>query len=123
MALYGSGSGYNQGSVSFKLSRTGNRRVVLRLTGLDDERLERCQLQVVINGTTIFDGPNTFPNVPNTDNGIGGKDRLWGQMTIPIPVSILTTSQSTLILRNATPWEGALGIPYMLINSVEFVEE
>ncbi|HEX2909244.1 MAG TPA: protein kinase [Chloroflexia bacterium] len=121
VALYGSGSNYNEGKVTFKLNSVSNGSMTLRLTGLDDERPAQCGLQVVLNGKTIFDGANTFPKVRDGDNGEGGGDRYWGQMQIPVPPGSLRQGSNDLIIRNTTNWLGYLGIPYMLINSVDFV--
>ncbi|MDB5078177.1 MAG: hypothetical protein JWP00_101 [Chloroflexi bacterium] len=117
-ALYGVGSGFGQGTINFRLDRAPTGKPVLRITGLDDELAAHCNFEVLVNGTPVFNGPNTFPNVPNNDNGVGGGDRYWGDMTIAIPASALKAGQNTLTLRNTTPWRGSLGVPYILINSV-----
>lgn len=121
VALYGSGSDYSQGTVNFTLDKVPGGEVVLEITGLDDERIEHCQFQIILNATTIFDGANTFPNVPDGDNGEGGSSRYWGRMSIPVPANLLKAGQNTLTFRNNTPWNGYLGIPYILINNLRFV--
>ncbi len=121
VSLYGTGSNYEQGTLSFKLDRVADTTILLRLTGLDDERAERCNLQVTLNGVSIFNGPNTFPNAPTNDNGEGGSNRFWGQMIIVLPDNLLKAGTNTLTLRNNTPWAGYLGIPYILISSIEIV--
>ncbi len=121
VALYGAGSDYSQGAVSFRVNTASSGAVQLRITGLDDERAEHCNFQILVNDTEVFAGPNTFPNVSSSDNGVGGEDRYWGQMTVTIPAGVLKVGTNTLTLRNNTPWLGYIGIPYILINSVEFV--
>ena len=118
VALYGAGSGYNEGTVAFDLRGTVSGDVSLVLTGLDDERAERCNLQVLLNGAQVFNGADSFPNTPTTDNGEGGGDRYWGQMRVTIPASALRQGRNTLTLRNTTPWQGSLGIPYILISDL-----
>ena len=66
----------------------------------------------------VFDGADSFPNTPITDNGEGGGDRYWGQMRVTIPASALRQGRNTLTLRNTTPWQGSLGIPYILISDL-----
>lgn len=121
VALYGAGSGYEQGTVTFKLNGTP-RKLNLRLTGLDDERAEHCQFQVLVNDRVVFEGASSFPNTPGNDTGVGGSDRFWGQMSVAIPPEVLKVGNNTVILRNLTPWSGSLGIPYILINTLEFAE-
>jgi hypothetical protein len=120
VALYGAGSDFNQGTVNFRLANATAGKVNLRLSGLDDERTERCNLVVILNGVTIYDDVDAFPQTPNNDNGEGGADRYWGEMTITVPANVLKAGNNTLILRNSTNWLGYLGIPYILINSVSF---
>jgi hypothetical protein len=117
-ALYGAGSDNNQATINFKLDRAPTGKPVLRLTGLDDERAAHCNFEVLVNGVSIFNGPNTFPNVPNTDTGVGGEARYWDDMMLPVPASALKAGSNTILLRNTTPWNGSLGIPYILINTL-----
>lgn len=117
--LYGTGTNYSQGSFAFRATNVPDGALQLAITGLDDERAEHCRLQVVLNGTTIFDAADTFPNTPTSDNGEGGKPRYWGTMTIAVPAGLLREGDNTLVLRNATPGPG-LGIPYILINDIAF---
>lgn len=122
IALYGAGSTYNEGTVNLTAVTipSSDRKIFLVLSGLDDERNERCNLQVLLNGMIIFDGPNTFPNVPNGDNGVGGNERYWGEMSIAVPNNALKAGANTLTVRNTTPSLGYLGPPYMLISAIEF---
>jgi hypothetical protein len=50
---------------------------------------------------------------------VGGQDRHWGQLRLAIPAGALKPGANRLTLRNTTPWEGYLGLPYVLINSAE----
>jgi serine/threonine-protein kinase len=118
VALYGSGSGYEQGTYNFKADSLPAVPVVLTLTGLDDERRENNSMQVILNGTQIYNGPSGFPNVPTSDNGEGGADRYWGQFRINVPANLFNAGTNSLVIRNNTPWQGYLGIPYILINQV-----
>lgn len=117
-ALYGAGSTYNQGTITFNLDKAPTGKPVLKLSGLDDERSARCNFEVLVNGVSVFNRPNTFPNVPGNDTGVGGSDRYWGDMSIPIPAGTLKAGQNTLVLRNNTAWTGQLGVPYILISNI-----
>lgn len=129
-ALYGAGSNYDAGTVRVALTAAQvnsvrGARLFLVLTGLDDERPGNNRTQVLINGTVIFDGPNGFPSVPGGtgDIGVGGASRYWGQMAVEIPDGVLRAGENTLTLRNLAPYEGALGLPYVLINDISFRTE
>lgn len=119
VALYGAGSGYNQGELTFTVEALPGETLTLLLTGLDDERPAQCTLAVLVNGAVILAGPTDFPNVPARDVGVGGADRYWGQMQLLIPAGLLRLGPNTLTLRNMTPGS-TLGVPYILINAIEF---
>lgn len=119
VALYGSGTSYSTGTVNFRAENVPTGELSLVIVGLDDERNERCQLQVVLNGTPIFDAADTFPNTPTNDNGVGGRERYWGQTTIRVPAGLLREGANTLILRNRTPGPN-IGLPYILIADITF---
>jgi len=122
VALYGEGTNYSQGTVSFRANNVPDGTMILTIVGLDDERNDRCRLQVILNGTTVFDAANTFPNTPPNDNGVGGKERYWDGMSIRIPSGVLKNGTNTLVLRNRTPGPN-IGIPYMLISDIGFARE
>lgn len=122
VALYGEGTNYSQGTFSFRANNVPDGTIILTIVGLDDERNDHCRLQVILNGTTIFDGANTFPNTPPNDNGEGGKERYWNEMSIRIPSGVLKNGTNTLVLRNRTPGPN-IGIPYMLISDITFNRE
>lgn len=119
VALYAAQTQYNQGSISFNLDQAPTGNVYLDITGIDDERADHCTLQITLNGTVIFNAADTFPNAPTNDNGVGGADRDWGQMSVPVPANVLSSGSNTLIFSNTTPGSN-IGIPYLLINSFDF---
>lgn len=119
VALYSVGTGYERGTLTFQVATAPTVPLTLLLTGLDDERTAQGTFVITINGVTVFSGPTTFPNAPTNDHGVGGTDRYWGQMQIAIPVGVLKGGKNTLTLENTTAG-GSLGVPYILINTVQF---
>lgn len=117
--LYSVGTGYETGTLTFTLVQAPTGPLTLILTGLDDEVSGTNRLVATLNGVAIFAGPDTFPNTPASDYGVGGVDRYWGEMQLPIPAGVLRAGENTLVLENAAPG-GKLGTPYILINSVQF---
>lgn len=120
VALYGAGSGYDEGVWTFTVEAIPDTPLVLSFIGLDDERPEQATLQVRVNDVTAFAGPTSFPNVPADDNGEAAGDRYWARMNIPIPPGALRIGTNTLTLRNTAPWAGSLTSPYILINDLDF---
>ena len=121
VALYSVGTGYERGTIAFDVPTPPTIPLTLILTGLDDERAAQGTFTVAINDVIIFGGPTGFPNTPTTDHGVGGADRYWGKMEIAVPVGLLRIGSNTLTLENTTPG-GRLGVPYILINAVQFAE-
>ncbi len=117
-ALYGTGSTFDKATITFNLDKAPTGQMVLKITGLDDELAAHCTFQALVNGASVFKGPNTFPTVPGGDTGEGGKDRYWGEMSINVPASALKAGPNTIILSNLDPWKGSLGVPYILINAL-----
>lgn len=118
-ALYGAGSPYSEASTTFQWSATDTGTpLALLIAGLDDERVQFCDWEVALNGVVVYRGPTRLPNAPTNDNGVGGPDRYWGTVRIPLPSGALHSGPNTLTIANLTPWDGFLGIPYILVNEV-----
>ena len=120
VALYSVGTGYERGTLTFQAPAAPTVPLTLLLAGLDDERTAQGTFVVAINGVTVFSGATTFPNAPTDDHGVGGTDRYWGQMRITVPAGVLKAGANTLTLENTTAG-GSIGVPYILINTVQFV--
>lgn len=121
VALYGAGSGYNVGILTFEVTFTPSGQLTLVLSGLDDEREAHSTIQVLLNGTTLYAGASGFSNRPSPGSVAGG-DLPWSQLRLVIPQDVLRLGTNSLVLRNTTPGEG-LTAPYVLIHDLQIVGE
>jgi serine/threonine-protein kinase len=118
VAIYGSGSGYNVGILTFEAAALPTGQTTLVLSGLDDETSSHSTIQILLNGRTLFSGTNTFENRPASTQA----DRSWSQMVVVVPAGTLQNGTNTLVIRNIST--GAeLAAPYILIHNVEFAGE
>lgn len=121
VALYGAGSGYNVGILTFEATVTPVGRLTLILTGLDDEREAHSTIQVLLNGTTLFSGASGFDNRPAI-GAVSGGALPWGQMRLVVPEGTLKLGQNSLVVRNTTAGD-ELAPPYVLIHDLQIVGE
>jgi hypothetical protein len=121
VALYGAGSGYNVGILTFEATVAPSGQLTLVLTGLDDELESHSTIQVLLNGTTLFSGASGFDNRPAIGTVAGGK-LSWGQMRLVVPAGILKLGENSLVVRNTTAGD-KLAPPYVLIHDLQIVGE
>ena len=121
VALYGAGSGYNVGILTFEVTVAPSGQLTLVLTGLDDEQEAHSTIQVLLNGTTLFSGASGFDNRPPIGT-VGGGDLPWGQMRLVVPAGTLKLGQNSLVVRNTTAGN-QLAPPYVLIHDLQIVGE
>jgi len=121
VALYGAGSGYNVGILTFEATVAPSGQLTLVLTGLDDELESHSTIQVLLNGTTLFSGASGFDNRPAIGAAAGGA-LPWGQMRLVVPAGTLKIGQNSLVVRNTTAGDG-LAPPYVLIHDLQIVGE
>ncbi len=121
VALYGAGSGYNVGILTFEATVAPSGQLTLVLTGLDDEREAHSTIQVLLNGTTLFSGASGFANRPAIGAATGGA-LPWGQMRLVIPAGTLKIGQNSLVVRNTSAGD-ELAPPYVLIHDLQIVGE
>ena len=121
VALYGAGSGYNVGILTFEATVAPSGQLTLVLTGLDDEREGHSTIQVLLNGTTLFSGASGFDNRPAIGAAAGGA-LPWGQMRLVVPAGTLKLGQNSLVVRN-TSAGNELAPPYVLIHDLQIMGE
>jgi serine/threonine-protein kinase len=122
VALYGAGSGYNVGILTFEATDLPTSQITLVLTGIDDELASHSTIQVLLNGRTLFTGASGFANRPAAASSNPDGSIAWDQMRLIVPQGTLQSGTNTLVIRNVST--GAeLAPPYILINNLEFASE
>ena len=122
VALYGAGSSYNVGILTFEATDLPTGQITLVLTGIDDELETHSTIQVLLNGRTLYSGTSGFANRPATASSEPDGTIAWDQMRLIVPKGTLQSGTNTLVIRNVST--GAeIAPPYILINNLEFASE
>ena len=91
LALRRPGCGKSTATITLTLSETPSAASFLAIEGQDDDKPGVSQMNITVNGKTIFSGLNRFP------------ERSWGRMGITIPAGLLKAGQNTIVIANTTP--------------------
>jgi hypothetical protein len=99
--VYGQGTPYHTMTASFvlddELEAVG--RASLRIVGLDGENDPKNPVRIVLNGVTLYEGPNPLPN----DYCCGGSGPgNWGSMVLEFSATLLARENS-LSITNLAP--------------------
>jgi len=90
--VYGQGTAYHTMTATFPLDQSpSSKRATIEIVGLDGENPLLNDVRFVLNGVTIYEGPNPLPN--DTCCGGSGSGN-WGSVTFVIPTSMLGTNNS-----------------------------
>ncbi len=89
---------------SFDLPRGGQGEGQLAIEGMDDENPARTEIEISINGTQVFGGPNPLP-----DDDLPLESGTWATQVFAFDASLLVAGQNTITIRNRSP--GAFGRP------------
>ena len=84
-------SGRGEITINFKLAKDIPHASILTLIGLDDDKPGVGRFAVEVNGTRVFEGPNTFP------------EHDWGAMGVPVPAGTFKAGLNNIKLINTTP--------------------
>ncbi|HUS15924.1 MAG TPA: protein kinase [Chloroflexia bacterium] len=110
--MYGQSSGFASMSAPFLLATQPTGTATLVLSGMDSEDARKTPMRILVNGQTVFNGPNPLPNdhSPNAGN--------WGTATWTFPASVLHPGENTLTVDNLAP-SAALGIPFIMVDAAQ----
>ena len=113
-ALYGAGSGYETGTLTFDYSNaSSSARTTVSLLGLDDELAVSEPISVTLNGTEIYNGESTFTTWNPNATGLQ-----WSHLDLTADAGLLRASGNTLVITdlaangaiNRPPWVMITGI-------------
>ncbi|MDQ3493619.1 MAG: hypothetical protein M3452_10230, partial [Chloroflexota bacterium] len=112
--VYGQGTSLHTMSGSFRADgggqATGTAR--LRLVGMDDERPEKSQMRLSLNGQALYQGADPLPN--DFCCGPTGEAN-WGSVTFEFPASLLR-NQNTLTITNLDASDCTLCPFYVMVD-------
>ena len=83
--------GEDSAEMTFTLDTAPTEPLFLAVGGLDDDKPGKSQLEILVNGESVFSGENRFP------------EKTWGRMTFQIPAELLKQGDNKIVLRNITP--------------------
>jgi len=94
--VYGQGTPYHTMTARFQLTHQGQAVGVatLQLVGLDGENPIKNRMSIVLNGVTIYEGPNPLPN--DECCGPSGPGN-WGSAAFEFPAELLQQDNSLVI--------------------------
>lgn len=81
-----------------KIDRIDDGPMFVHLKARDDDAPGTCRVSIVLNGRTLFEGPNRF------------SDGRWKVEKLPIPEGVLKAGQNELVIANLEP-QGQVGLP------------
>jgi tRNA A-37 threonylcarbamoyl transferase component Bud32 len=110
--VYGQGTSFASMTAPFRLAAQPAGTATLTLAGMDSEGAAKTPLRILVNGQTIFNGPDPLPN--DYSPSAGG----WGAANWTFPASVLRPGENTLTIENLSP-SSALGIPFIMIDSAQ----
>ena len=115
-AIYGAQSQYPSASFAINIDQTPSDKVVVILTGLNDETGVKSNISVTLNGRSLFNGPSWF----NSWDGQGqGQNASWTTVTMRIPASFFTTDTNTFTVQNLRQGSNFSEPPYVLLGATE----
>jgi hypothetical protein len=113
-ALYGAQSQYPSASIAVVIDQTPSDKVVVTLTGLNDETGIKNNINVTLNGRSLFNGASWFAS---WDGQGQGQNAQWTTVTMRIPASYFTVGTNTLTIQNLRQGSNFSEPPYVLLGA------
>jgi hypothetical protein len=112
--IYGQGTPYSAMTAQFELEQTRAAigQASLTIVGLEGAEPEKQSISIVLNGETIYEGPDPLPN--DFSAGPSGPGN-WGSATFKFPANILKRNNE-LTITNLTASDCTLCSDFVLID-------
>jgi len=110
--VYGAASAYGEMTAEFSVPghpRNGELTVV----GVDSENGPKTPMEVLINGTVVFQGGNPLPK-----DSWAGPIAPWSEARFPVPDGVLRADRNTITIRNMAPVSNFNSPPYIAIDEI-----
>ena len=115
VVAYGQGTPASELSASFELAAPPAGAVALTLEGMDSEGPAKTAISIVVNGQTIYSGPNPLPDDDyNLDTGT------WARHSFPLDPAVLRAGANSVTITNRSP--GGFGAPPFIIIDYALIE-
>jgi serine/threonine-protein kinase len=108
--LYGALSPHGQMTARFRLDAPPGAGQ-LTIAGVDSENGPQTPIEILVNGTSIYQGGNPLPK-----DTWRGSVAPWGEATVPIPAGVLRAGENTLTFKNLVPVNNYNAPPYFMLD-------
>ncbi len=102
--LYGAQTPYAKGTAEFTLDPVKGDVEVL-VSGSDDERADKCLVRISVNGETLYEGADAFP------------DKAYAVKSVIAPKKLLR-KDNTVTVENLAPGDNPRGVPWFFVNFI-----
>jgi hypothetical protein len=102
--IYGSSTQFSTMRASFELAEQPGGTAALSIEGMDSEGAAKTPIQISINGTAIFNGPNPLP-----DDDLPLDSGTWSSYTWRFDAALLRPGTNSITISNLAP--GAFSRP------------
>jgi hypothetical protein len=114
--LYGKGEKHNKVLSDFTLQQDIQTDIMLALSAVDDSAIEKNNINILINGKSIFLGKSPFENCTNGRNMTGRKI-----VYFKVPATVLRKGTNRLEIINLTSCLKLNRLPWLAFDSVELL--
>ena len=111
--IYGAGTAYNTMQAAVVLDTQPRETAVLTIEGMDSEDRPKTTIQITVNNTEIYRGPNPLPN-----DDLPLESGTWSQASFPFDAALLQPGTNTIQISNLRPGEFSLPPFFMLDYAV-----
>jgi hypothetical protein len=113
--IYGAGTGWSTMQATFNLPSAVSGTAHLAVEGMDDEWDTKTAIEISVNDTSIYSGPNPLPNDDQPlDQGT------WATHRFPFDAALLGAGSNTITIVARTP--GTFGQPpFFMLDYAEIV--
>jgi hypothetical protein len=108
--LYGALSPHGQMTARFRLDEPPG-AAQLTIAGVDSENGPQTPIEILVNGTSIYQGGNPLPK-----DTWRGSVAPWGEATVPIPAGVLRAGENSLTFKNLVPVNNYNAPPYFMLD-------
>jgi hypothetical protein len=114
--VYGQLTPYNTMTATFDLTEpASSQRATIEVVGLDGENPAKNDVRFVLNGVTLYEGPNPLPNDTCCgDSGAGN----WGSVSFRVPSSLLARNNEFSV-SNLEPNDCTQCPKFVMVDYVE----